>query len=69
MINSMGTNSGFNHDFNRAKRRINIIIAIRLIFCVAIIAAVIYGIVLIVQNPEAIGEFFGRISSGFNSVK
>jgi uncharacterized protein YqhQ len=40
-------------------------------FVVITIVSIIYGvaIVQVLQNPELVGQFFGKIVQGFNSVK
>jgi len=43
--------------------------AIQAIISIAIIIGVISLIHFIFTNPEGVGEFFGRISNGFNSSK
>jgi len=50
----------------KTARRISFIgIVVYLIFAIVIVMFIIH----LIFNPEVIGEFFGRISSGFNSVK
>lgn len=36
---------------------------------VAAAIAIVIGIIYLITNPQVIGEFFGNIVSGFNSVK
>jgi hypothetical protein len=43
-----------------------------IIICIilTIIGFVLYGVALVevIQHPESVGQFFGKIVSGFNSV-
>lgn len=56
-------------DFNMAKKTIRFAMIIQFIIIITIFTVIIGGIIFIFSNPETIGEFFGRISSGFNSIK
>lgn len=72
MLNPMRRRSSFdNFDQNyiRTKRRIVYVTVIQFIISVAVIVAVIAVIVFFINNPEIIGEFFGKIVNGFNSTK
>lgn len=72
MLNPMRSHSdfgSFDQNFKKAKRRIGFAVAIQFLFSIAIIIAVIVGIVFFINNPEVIGEFFGKIVNGFNSTK
>jgi hypothetical protein len=42
-----------------------------IIFIVVIIISIVYGIAIIqvLQHPELVGQFFGKIAQGFNSVR
>ena len=43
--------------------------AIQAIISIAIIIGVFSLIYFVFTNPEGVGEFFGRISNGFNNSK
>jgi ABC-type Na+ efflux pump permease subunit len=68
----IGSSNGFdnfNRNFKTTRRRIGFMIAIRFIISIVIVVVIIAGIVFLFNNPELIGEFFGKISNGYNSTR
>lgn len=59
----------FDKRFNRTRRFIKGAMIIQFIVIGAIFVAIIIGIVALINNPQAVGEFFGKIVNGFNSTK
>lgn len=72
MLNPLRKKSGmsmsFDSEYNRTAKRINIGFVVITIISTIVSVFVILGIIFLIKNPEAIGEFFGKIGSGFNSV-
>ena len=67
--------SNFDRDFDRARNFdrtrtfINVVGILTMVGAVVgIIASIVFGI-MVVSNPEIIGEFFGKIVSGFNQAQ
>ena len=62
-------NSDFENRFSKRRKLFNTFFVFNLLIIIAvIIGAIILGY-NIFTNPEAVGEFFGRILKGFSSVQ
>ena len=59
----------FDKRFNRTRRFIKGAMVVQFIIIGAITVGVIVGIIAIINNLQAVGEFFGKIVHSFNSVK
>jgi hypothetical protein len=59
----------FDKRFNRTRRFIKGAMVVQFIIIGIIVIGVIVGIIALINNPQAIGEFFGKIVNGFNSAK
>lgn len=58
----------FETRFSRTRKMISVFLIINLILIVAAFIGAIYLGWNLFQNPESIGEFFGKIVKGFNTV-
>jgi len=61
--------NSFNRDFKRTERFVKGAMVVQFTIMVVVVIAVIVGIVALINNPESVGEFFGKIVNGFNSAK
>ncbi len=58
----------FESRFNRTRKMVSILFIFNLILIVAAFIGAIYLGWNLFNNPESIGEFFGKIVKGFNNV-
>lgn len=59
----------FEKEFNDVNKKIKILIFINLLMRCCIFGIIIYLIYYIINDPKIIGEFFGKINNGFQSIK
>lgn len=58
----------FDRDFNRTSKLIQ---GVFIFIAIVIISMFVFGVLMafnVITNPEGMGEFFGKIVSGFQSV-
>ncbi len=58
----------FETRFNRTRKMINVFFIFNLVVIIAVFIGAIYLGWNLFQNPESIGEFFGKIVKGFNGA-
>lgn len=61
--------SDFSKNFNRTRKLAKGIIVFNAVIILAVIVVIAALGVNILTNPESVGQFFGKILHGFNSVK
>ena len=55
----------FNNDFEKSfNRGFKTIVFLQILFAIVIVVVII----ALITNPQAVGEFFGKIVNGFNST-